>query len=243
MTAAPPTAREPGERRRRAAAVAHGARYAPRHVKTPHQPRGRGLVPVLLVTAAVVLTSGADHDGGDHLRTAGALTLDRPAADAPAPTTLAAPPQAVPAPLPAASGLPTAASRARSRPGVLPARPVEGAITSVFGPRWGRQHGGIDLRASTGTPVVSALAGTVESAGWAGGYGRLVTVRHGDGTVTAYAHLSQTAVRTGEPVERGQLLGLSGATGNVTGPHLHFEVRTAGGKRDPEQWLRDVVAS
>jgi murein DD-endopeptidase MepM/ murein hydrolase activator NlpD len=88
-------------------------------------------------------------------------------------------------------------------------------------------HSGIDLGAPSGTPVLAAKPGTVDFADWGGGYGNLVEVTHSD-TSTRYAHLSQITVKRGQRVVRGQQIGLVGATGRVTGPHLHFEVIVSG---------------
>ncbi len=93
---------------------------------------------------------------------------------------------------------------------------------------------------NTGTPVHSVAAGTVVSAGWDGSYGNDVIVRHADGRYTLYGHLSQTLVSAGQSVTEGQQIGVSGATGNVTGPHLHFEVRTTpdyGSDIDPVAYM------
>jgi len=108
-----------------------------------------------------------------------------------------------------------------------------------FGPRGARFHGGIDLRAPTGTPVYAARAGRVVYSGWAsGGYGFLVVVSHGKGVRTWYAHLSSIDVRRGVWVDGGVRVGLVGATGQATGPHLHFEVRVSGAAIDPLRALR-----
>ncbi|WP_369374728.1 peptidoglycan DD-metalloendopeptidase family protein [Streptomyces sp. cg36] len=107
-------------------------------------------------------------------------------------------------------------------------------------------HTGVDFAAETGTPVKAVGAGTVVSAGWGGAYGNQVVVRHADGMYSQYAHLSQLAVAEGQSVTEGQQLGLSGATGNVTGPHLHFEIRTTpdyGSDVDPLAYLRQQGAS
>ncbi|MBE3586760.1 MAG: peptidoglycan DD-metalloendopeptidase family protein [Thermoanaerobacter sp.] len=115
--------------------------------------------------------------------------------------------------------------------------PAVGAIGSPHGPRWGRLHAGVDITAGSGAPVRSAEAGRVIRAGWNGGYGLMVDVYHGDGVVTRYAHLSRIEVRVGQRVERGQLLGRVGSTGNTTGPHLHFEVWINGRPVDPARFL------
>ena len=103
-----------------------------------------------------------------------------------------------------------------------------------FGPRGVKFHSGIDLPAPTATPVYSVRAGRVVFSGWAdGGYGFLVVISHGKGERTWYAHLSRIDVRTGVWVDAGVRVGLVGATGDATGPHLHFEVRVRGAAIDP----------
>ncbi len=109
--------------------------------------------------------------------------------------------------------------------------PAKGVFTSGFGPRWGRMHKGIDIAAPTGTPIHAAADGVVVSAGWnRGGYGKLVDIRHPDGTLTRYAHNSKIMVRKGQQVQQGQRISLMGSTGFSTGPHLHFEIRKGGKK-------------
>ncbi|MEA5462180.1 peptidoglycan DD-metalloendopeptidase family protein [Leptothoe sp. PORK10 BA2] len=103
--------------------------------------------------------------------------------------------------------------------------PTHGTLTSGYGWRWGRMHRGIDVAGPVGTPIVSAAAGVVETAGWnSGGYGNLVEVRHADGSMTRYAHNSRIMVRSGQRVAQGQHIADMGSTGYSTGPHLHFEV-------------------
>ncbi len=112
--------------------------------------------------------------------------------------------------------------------------PVSGPITSPFGwrthPIYGSQsfHSGVDIGASSGTPVASAGNGTVISAGWNGGYGNCVIVDMGNGLSSVYAHLSSIYVSNGQVVSAGQSVGAVGSTGNSTGPHLHFEMRSYG---------------
>lgn len=115
--------------------------------------------------------------------------------------------------------------------------PVNGRLTSPFGPRWGRMHQGQDIGAPTGTPIKAAKAGRVIKASGGGGYGNLTLVDHGGGIVTAYAHQSRYAVGEGASVQTGQLIGYVGSTGNSTGPHLHFEVRVNGTQRNPRPYL------
>ncbi|MER8017278.1 M23 family metallopeptidase [Streptomyces griseoluteus] len=102
-------------------------------------------------------------------------------------------------------------------------------------------HTGIDFHAASGTAVHAAGAGTVVSTGWGGAYGNEIVIRMADGMYTQYGHLSSIGVSVGQRVVPGQQIALSGATGNVTGPHLHFEARTGpdyGSDVDPVAYLR-----
>ncbi|WP_433166080.1 M23 family metallopeptidase [Kribbella sp. CA-247076] len=116
-------------------------------------------------------------------------------------------------------------------------------ITATFGQggsRWARNHTGTDFAAPVGTTIRSVMKGVVIHADWAGPYGRQVQVRHEDGTVTTYNHMSKFSVSVGETVYAGDQVGAVGMTGNTTGPHLHFEVLRDGGEAiDPMPWLRD----
>lgn len=106
--------------------------------------------------------------------------------------------------------------------------PVQGMIFSLFGPRWGRLHEGIDISAPRGTPLVAAKDGVVIVAGRKegyGGYGNTVDIKHDDGFITRYAHLSETVVKEGDRVKAGDIIGSVGSTGRSTGPHCHFEIR------------------
>src|SRR5207244_9079306 len=102
--------------------------------------------------------------------------------------------------------------------------PVQGPITSPFGWRCGRMHQGIDIAASTGTPIEAAAAGKVIYCGWEEGYGDLVVIDNGGNLATAYAHQSAIAVTCGQDVGQGQVIGYVGWTGHCTGPNMHFEV-------------------
>jgi murein DD-endopeptidase MepM/ murein hydrolase activator NlpD len=106
--------------------------------------------------------------------------------------------------------------------------------------RW-RAHEGIDYAAGTGTPVRAVAEGTVVRAGWSGGYGQMVELRHPDGIVTRYGHLSRIAagIRAGATVSQGDVLGGVGMTGLATGPHLHYELRVAGRAIDPRRLPRE----
>jgi murein DD-endopeptidase MepM/ murein hydrolase activator NlpD len=125
--------------------------------------------------------------------------------------------------------------------------PVNGQIVSRFGDRVhplsgeGAFHAGVDITANVGTPVHAAADGVVSAAQFANGYGRAVVVDHGNGMSTLYAHLSNFDVIPGEEVRRGQVIGLSGESGRVTGPHLHFEVRQGGSPVNPTRYLQRSV--
>jgi murein DD-endopeptidase MepM/ murein hydrolase activator NlpD len=114
-------------------------------------------------------------------------------------------------------------------------------LTARFGASgraWTHRHTGLDFAAPYGSRVRSIAAGRITFAGWDGAYGNRVAVRHLDGAVTWYAHLSQISQHAGR-VRAGHVIGYVGSSGNATGPHLHFEVRPHGaGPVDPEEWLR-----
>ncbi|MBC9728800.1 M23 family metallopeptidase [Streptomyces sp. TRM68367] len=124
--------------------------------------------------------------------------------------------------------------------------PISGSYVSTGyksgGAVWSSgSHTGVDFHASSGTPVHAVGMGTVVEAGWGGAYGNQVLIKMNDGTYTQYGHLSSIGVSVGQQVTPGQQIGLSGATGNVTGPHLHFEARTTaeyGSDMDPVAYLR-----
>jgi murein DD-endopeptidase MepM/ murein hydrolase activator NlpD len=123
--------------------------------------------------------------------------------------------------------------------GVEPYAPTAGVVSSAFGPRpdplQGRErfHKGVDIAAPAGSPVKAMASGKVVFSGWAQGYGNLVTLDHGDGTMTRYAHNGANLVSTGERVVAGQDIALVGTSGRSTGPHLHFEVLREGQPVDP----------
>jgi murein DD-endopeptidase MepM/ murein hydrolase activator NlpD len=115
-------------------------------------------------------------------------------------------------------------------------------ITSSFGMRehpilgYTRMHAGIDFGAPTGTPVYAAGDGVVEKAGWAGGYGRWLQIKHPNGLETGYGHLSRWAVKQGQHVHQGQVVAYVGSTGMSTGPHLHYEIMVGGKKVNPSKF-------
>lgn len=125
--------------------------------------------------------------------------------------------------------------------------PVAGAVITTAYKQPGAWaagfHTGVDFAVPTGTSVKSVTAGTVVSAGWQGAYGNAVVIRHDDGLYSLYAHLSRASVTAGQKTSGGQEIGLSGSTGNSTGPHVHFEIRTTNtydGHTDPLAYLRGL---
>jgi murein DD-endopeptidase MepM/ murein hydrolase activator NlpD len=119
--------------------------------------------------------------------------------------------------------------------------PVNGPITSPFGPRnigAGYEfHPGIDIGVPTGTPIRAAATGTVSIAGPAGGYGNYTCIDHGGGLSTCYGHQERILVSVGQEVAQAQVIGLSDCTGYCNGPHVHFEVRVNGQPVDPLGYL------
>jgi len=123
--------------------------------------------------------------------------------------------------------------------------PVSGDIdiSSGFGVRMdpflhlAAMHTGIDFRGNAGDPVHATAAGTVTTAGWSGGYGKMVEIDHGNGLSTRYGHLSQIEVDVGDKVRLGQIVGRLGSTGRSTGPHVHYETRIDGEAVDPQKFL------
>jgi lipoprotein NlpD len=139
---------------------------------------------------------------------------------------------------------PTEIPRAGARPldpaagGAALGWPTRGVLISGFGTRQRDEHDGIDLAAPAGSPIVAAGSGVVLFSGEQRGYGRLVIVSHPADLVTVYAHNEENLVRSGDAVERGQLIARVGRSGNATGPHLHFEVRVRARPHDPLGFLR-----
>lgn len=134
-----------------------------------------------------------------------------------------------------------AAPKITSRP-VTWLRPCAAGVNSAYGMRWGRMHKGIDFGASYGDPLYAIGDGVIVGVGQQSeedGYGQITLIRHVGGIVSAYAHQSRMVVQVGDHVRAGQLIGYVGATGHVSGPHLHFEIRTEthGGQVDPRAWL------
>jgi murein DD-endopeptidase MepM/ murein hydrolase activator NlpD len=117
--------------------------------------------------------------------------------------------------------------------------PVSGPITSGFCERRSYEacHPGIDIAVPTGTPVHAAASGRVAIAGWVGGYGNYTCIQHSASLSSCYGHQSSIQVSVGQQVSQGQVIGLSGSTGNSTGPHVHFEVRINGSVVNPMNYL------
>ncbi|MGE0821096.1 MAG: M23 family metallopeptidase [Candidatus Binatia bacterium] len=117
--------------------------------------------------------------------------------------------------------------------------PIEGTVTSGFGPRRGSFHDGVDIAAPRGTPVYAAAAGEVIFSDVLRGYGNIVILRHRKGYATVYAHNKRNLVKEGQRVRRGQRIAEVGQSGRATGPHLHFEIRRNNTTRDPLVFLPD----
>lgn len=116
--------------------------------------------------------------------------------------------------------------------------PLRGAITSGYGPRWGRLHSGIDIDGVTGQPIAASRAGRVVTASYdASGYGYYVVIDHGGGFASLYAHASELYVSLGDSVQQGAAIAAVGSTGASTGDHLHFEIRVSGTPQDPLAYL------
>jgi murein DD-endopeptidase MepM/ murein hydrolase activator NlpD len=117
--------------------------------------------------------------------------------------------------------------------------PVPGVnVNSVYGPRGGRLHAGVDMAAAEGTPLLATMDGVIGDSGYEPGYGNYVAIKHADGSIgeTFYGHMEKPGeFPTGTAVKAGQVIGYMGTTGRSTGPHLHFEVRSPSGQLiDPE---------
>ncbi|MEU1279757.1 transglycosylase family protein [Streptomyces sp. NPDC005805] len=153
-------------------------------------------------------------------------------------------PEAAPKPRPEPEQAPQQQVRTQPRTASFSAPVTVGPSTAYrkSGSSWSSgYHTGVDFPVPTGTSVKSVAGGKVVSAGWAGAYGYEVVIRHHDGRYSQYAHLSALNVRAGQQVAAGQRIARSGSTGNSTGPHLHFEVRTGpgyGSDVDPLAYLR-----
>ncbi len=116
--------------------------------------------------------------------------------------------------------------------------PLQGVISSLYGPRGTRHHAGLDVAATRGERVMAAARGVVTIAGARGTYGNLVELEHTGGWTSRYAHLDSIAVQAGQHVARGAELGAVGSTGRATGPHLHFELRHSERTIDPLEVLQ-----
>lgn len=198
-------------------------------------PGGRPSIPTVAVTSAAVQTEFAPSR----------LQGDVPVRHASRSRAAAAKPAVKPAVKKAAAHKKAAIRKKAKRVvrGPRWARPSGAGIVSPYGMRWGRMHKGIDFGASYGAPIRAVGDGVVIGAGYLGsesGYGKITIIRHPDGTYSAYAHQSRTAVSAGEHVSAGEVIGYVGSTGHSTGPHLHFEIRMSphGGQVNPSRWLR-----
>jgi len=115
--------------------------------------------------------------------------------------------------------------------------PINSAITSGFGSRWGGTHSGIDIDCVTGDAIRASKSGSVVTATYDGGYGYHVVIDHGAGFASLYAHNSTLSVSSGQAVSQGEIIATCGSTGQSTGDHLHFEIRVSGTPQDPLTYL------
>ncbi|MEU8016268.1 M23 family metallopeptidase [Micromonospora parva] len=215
---------------------------------------GAAALVALGLGGVAVATSGTDHPApaavslDTQSRAEAARRADRSVRESSAPATPSISPTSTPSAV-SASPTPTKSAVAKAKPKpkktTKPAPawvdPMPGAaVTSCYGQRWGTLHAGIDLALPSGTPIRAAAAGTVTQAGDASdGYGNSVFVDHGNGYLTHYAHQSRIAVTVGQKVKAGQVIGYEGATGDATGPHLHFEVHQGMWNQiDPAPFMR-----
>ncbi|MFJ8630266.1 transglycosylase family protein [Streptomyces sp. NPDC093568] len=187
---------------------------------------------------------GADPDlilPGQRLAVRGKATTTAEPASSPRSTPRSTP-KATPKSTPEKTSSERHEQATSSRSMVAPVSASTGTPYRKAGASWSKgYHTGVDFAVPTGTSVKAVGAGQVVSAGWEGSFGYQVVVRHADGRYTQYAHLSAISVKDGQSVGAGQRLGRSGSTGNSTGPHLHFEVRTGpgfGSDIDPVAYLR-----
>ncbi|PWK74297.1 murein DD-endopeptidase MepM/ murein hydrolase activator NlpD [Streptomyces sp. CG 926] len=198
----------------------------------------------LRITTGPALPPPPRQDPEKPPRTADPVTPVEPAAEKPAEK---------PAPKPVEKPVEKPAEKPAPEPASAQQKPVAGGFSApvdaalgtayrVSGSSWSSgYHTGVDFPVATGTTVKSVGPGAVVSAGWAGAYGYQVVIRHTDGRYSQYAHLSALGVKAGQQVSGGQRIGRSGSTGNTTGPHLHFEMRTGpgyGSDIDPLKYLR-----
>lgn len=117
-------------------------------------------------------------------------------------------------------------------------RPVNGRMTSGYGPRWGVAHNGIDFAGNMGAPIHAVTNGVVIEAGPASGFGLWVRVQQDDGSIGVYGHMNEILTHVGQPVRAGDVIATVGSRGQSTGPHLHYEVHMPGiGPIDPHPWL------
>ncbi|MFF8914295.1 peptidoglycan DD-metalloendopeptidase family protein [Streptomyces sp. NPDC015032] len=184
-----------------------------------------------LILPGMKLTLGgtaADHSAPTGAGAGAALPSKAPSVSSSA-AVKSAPAKSAPAKASAATESKTSAPASRSNSSGY-AHPVPGNHTTGYrasGSNWSSgSHTGIDFPVFTGTSVKAITSGTVVTAGWGGAYGNQVVIKHADGHYSQYGHLSSISVAAGQSVSTGQQIGLSGSTGNATGPHLHFEVRT-----------------
>jgi murein DD-endopeptidase MepM/ murein hydrolase activator NlpD len=233
--------------------VEDARKAARKHLRTRRGLVSAGLAASILVGGGGAAVAATLHGGQDTATTASAQAADSGAEQAPdkGSDQAAKPAPAKPAP---AKPQPKQTQQAKPAPKPAPAKPSPSdwtlpvhkpyRLTAGFGKsgdRWSHNHTGQDFAVNSGTEVDTVHTGTVVKAGWGGAYGNRIVIEHAPGEYSEYAHLSKIDVSVGQHVTTGQEIGLSGATGNVTGPHLHFEIRTTpnyGSGIDPMPFLK-----
>jgi murein DD-endopeptidase MepM/ murein hydrolase activator NlpD len=207
---------------------------APR-IAAPAQPAAAPAQPRVVAAKPAEIPAAPVKQVSAPVKQASASAPKVAQADPPAASARVLTPAADPAPEPQATG--NTGSSASGAPSFR--WPVKGRVIQGFGPKGnGQQNDGINVAVPEGTPIKAAEEGVVAYAGnELKGYGNLVLVRHSNGFVTAYAHASELSVKKGETIKRGQVIGKAGATGNVSSPQLHFEVRKGATPVDPTQYL------
>jgi murein DD-endopeptidase MepM/ murein hydrolase activator NlpD len=224
--------------------VEDAKKAARRHLRTRRGLLSTGLAAAILVGGGGAAVATTLDGGQDTAATASAHAADSGSKQTPDKGADQAKPQPKP----------DTTQQAKPQPEPAPAKPSPSdwtlpvhkpyTLTAGFGKagdRWSHNHSGQDFAVNTGTEVDTVHTGTVVKAGWGGAYGNRIVIEHAPGQYSEYAHLSKIDVSVGQHVTTGQEIGLSGATGNVTGPHLHFEIRTTpnyGSGIDPMPFLQ-----
>ncbi|MGY3340243.1 murein DD-endopeptidase MepM/ murein hydrolase activator NlpD [Streptomyces filamentosus] len=225
------------------------ATHAPPAVEAAHKPSARPSTKPAAKPAAKPGTRPATQPPAGAAQSPAPRPVTPPAPK-PKPAAQAKPkPKPTPQPKPKPQPRPTQQAKPKPKPVAVVEDRYSAPVSAGIGTRYGKPgsswssgyHTGVDFPVPTGTTVKAVSDGRIVSAGWGGAYGYQIVVRHDDGRYSQYAHLSALSVREGQRVTGGQRIGRSGSTGNSSGPHLHFEIRTGpgyGSDIDPLAYLR-----